>query len=101
MTADFRMPNYQTREGFIETIRQAGEYIADHAENLLGEYPSLLSEMDITARFRFDEVPTIEVRRKHLTCTKEQYADLTRRNEKPLERRNSQNGTDAHKGVEK
>ena len=101
MTADFRMPNYQTREGFIETIRQAGEYIADHAENLLGEYPSLLSEMDITARFRFDEVPTIEVRREHISCEIAQYPTVIRRNEKPLERRNSQNGTDTHKGAEK
>lgn len=65
--------NLATRESFVEAIKQAGLYIADHAENLLGEYPALLSEMDITAHFRFDEPVTIEVRRLHIACDKEDY----------------------------
>lgn len=66
-------PNLSTRQGFIEAIRQAGLYIADLAENILGDYPSLLCEMDVTAHFRFDEPVTIEVRRLHIACDKEDY----------------------------
>lgn len=62
-----------TRDGFIESIRCAGRYIEEHAANLLGEYPSLLTELDITARFRFDSVPTVEVRREHIACESGQY----------------------------
>lgn len=62
-----------TRDGFISAIQRAGRYIEEHAENLLGEYPSLLSELDITARFRFDSVPTVEVRREHIACDSYQY----------------------------
>lgn len=65
--------NFATRESFVEAIKQAGLYIADHAENLLGEYPALLSEIDITAHFRFDEPVTVEVRRLHIACDKEDY----------------------------
>ena len=66
-------PNLSSREGFVEAIKQAGLYIADHAENLLGEYPALLSELDITAHFRFDEPVTVELRRLHIACDKEDY----------------------------
>ena len=62
-----------TRGGFIETIKRSGQYIADNAANLLGEYPSLLCEMDITARFRFDEAPTVEVRRLHIAAPHSEY----------------------------
>lgn len=62
-----------TRGGFVEAIKSAGRYIEDHAENILGEYPSLLCEMDITARFRFDEAPTVEVRRSHIVCASAEY----------------------------
>ncbi len=62
-----------TRGGFVDAIRAAGEYIADHAGNLLGEYPSLLCEMDITARFRFDEAPTVEVKRLHIAAPQSEY----------------------------
>lgn len=65
--------NLAARESFVEAIKQAGLYIADHAENLLGEYPALLSEMDITAHFRFNEPVTVEVRRLHIACDKEDY----------------------------
>ena len=61
-------PDLSTRQGFIEAIEQAGQYIRDHASNLLGEYPSLLCEFDITARFRFDAVPTVEIRREHIAA---------------------------------
>lgn len=62
-----------TRDGFIEAIQCAGRYIEEHAATLLGEYPSLLAELDITARFRFDSVPTVEVRREHIACESGQY----------------------------
>lgn len=62
------VPDLSTREGFIEAIVTAGNYIADHAGNILGEYPSLLCELSITANFRFDELPTIDVRRSHISC---------------------------------
>lgn len=65
--------NLATRGSFVEAIREAGLYIADHAENLLGEYPALLSELDITAHFRFDEPVTVELRRLHIACGKEDY----------------------------
>ena len=66
-------PDLSTRQGFIEAIEQAGEYIRDHASNLLGEYPSLLCEFDITARFRFDAVPTVEIRREHIAAPLDEY----------------------------
>lgn len=65
--------NLSTRGGFIEAIKSAGRYIVDHAENILGEYPSLLTELTITANFRFDEVPTVEVTRGHVVCDAASY----------------------------
>lgn len=65
--------NLSTRAGFIEAIKMAGLYICDNASNLLGEYPSLLNELEIVATFRFDEVPCVEVRRKHICCHKDVY----------------------------
>lgn len=56
-----------TREGFIGAIRDCGQYIIDHAESLLGEYPgAALSHMSITADFCFDSVPTVTVNRDHI-----------------------------------
>lgn len=56
-----------TREGFVGAIRDCGQYIIDHAEGLLGEYPgAALSGMSITADFRFDCVPTVTVNREHI-----------------------------------
>lgn len=65
--------SFGTREEFIKTIEQAGEYIRDHASNLLGEYPSLLHAMDITAKFRFGEPVSVEVKRGHFTCEASAY----------------------------
>lgn len=62
-----------TRDDLVHEIKTAGQYIVDHAENLLGEYPSLLSEMDLVVHFRFDEATTIEVNRIHLVCDKQKY----------------------------
>lgn len=59
-------PDLSTRQGYVEAIEQSGQYIHDHASNLLGEYPASLCEMDIVARFRFDEPPIVEVRRQHI-----------------------------------
>ena len=72
MLAQFQ-GSFGTREEFIRTIEQAGEYIRDHASNLLGEYPSLLHAMDITAKFRFDEPVSVEVKRGHFTCDASAY----------------------------
>lgn len=33
-------PDLSCRDGFVEAIKAAGEYIAEHADNLLGEYPN-------------------------------------------------------------
>lgn len=56
-----------TREGFIGAIRDCGQYIIDHADGLLGEYPgAALSRMSITADFCFDGVPTVTVNRDHI-----------------------------------
>lgn len=74
MSADVRhetvlgqLRDLDTREGFIAAIRDSGQYIIDHAEGLLGEYPgALLGDMSITASFRFDCVPTITVTREHI-----------------------------------
>ena len=63
----------RTREGFVDAIEQAGSYIHDHASNLLGEYPSLLNELDIVATFRFDEPPSVEVKRRHIVCSEGLY----------------------------
>lgn len=59
----------RTREGFIGAIKDCGQYIIDHAEGLLGEYPgAALSDMTITASFRFDCLPTVSVDREHIVC---------------------------------
>lgn len=51
-----------TREGFIGAIRDCGQYIIDHADGLLSEYPGVaISHMSITADFYFDSVPTVTV----------------------------------------
>lgn len=56
-----------TREGMLEMIRAMGEYIVDHAENILGEYPGeALCGVDVTAKFRFGEFPTVTVTREHV-----------------------------------
>lgn len=65
--------NLSTRGGFIEAIKSAGRYIEEHAENILGEYPSLLTGLTITANFRFDEVPTVEITRGHIVCDAASY----------------------------
>lgn len=57
----------KTREGFVLAIKDCGQYIIDHAENILGEYPgALLSSLDITASIGFDCVPTVSVKREHI-----------------------------------
>lgn len=65
--------NLSTRGGFIEAIKSAGRYIEEHAENILGEYPSLLTDLTVTANFRFDEVPTVEITRGHVVCDAASY----------------------------
>lgn len=55
-----------TREGMLGLVRSIGEYISDNAENILGEYPSGLCGFDVTAHFRFDAYPTVEIRREHV-----------------------------------
>jgi len=56
-----------TREGMLGMIRAMGEYIVDHAENILGEYPGeALCGVDVTAKFRFGVFPTITVTREHV-----------------------------------
>lgn len=62
-----KLRDLKTREGYLAAIRDSGQFIIDHAEGLLGEYPgALLSEMSITASFRFDWVPTVTVTREHV-----------------------------------
>ena len=56
-----------TRDGMLGMVRAMGEYIVDHAENILGEYPGeALCGVDVTARFRFGEFPTVTVTREHV-----------------------------------
>lgn len=65
-----------TRDGMLGMIRAMGEYVADHAENILGEYPGeLLCGIDVTARFRFDEFPTVEVTREHVMTVRDDLGD--------------------------
>lgn len=66
-TAQMDFRDLGTRDGFIAAIKDCGQYIIDHAEGLLGEYPgAALSDMSITANFRFDYVPTVTVNREHI-----------------------------------
>lgn len=59
--------NLGTRAGFVAAIRDCGQFIIDHAEGLLGDYPGAnLSEMSITAYFDFDGIPKVVVDRTHL-----------------------------------
>lgn len=72
MAFDFR-DDLSTREGFIEAIEEAARYIADHAESLLGDYPSGLNELTITAVFDFATPPCIDVKRSHFVLPPEKY----------------------------
>ena len=62
-----------TRESFVDAIRKAGQYIADHADNILGEYPSLLSELRVTAVFDYQSPVYIDVQRSHFVCSRDEY----------------------------
>nr|DAM66055.1 MAG TPA: hypothetical protein [Caudoviricetes sp.] len=57
-----------TRDKAIESIKAAGEYISEHAGNILGDYPSGLVELDIEVSAKFDrsDVVCVDVRRKHV-----------------------------------
>lgn len=57
-----------TRDEAIEAIKAVGEYISDHADNIIGEYPSGLVELTIEVSAKFDrsDIMCIDVRRKHV-----------------------------------
>lgn len=59
-----------TRESAIKSIQAIGEYISDHADNLLGEYPSGLMSLSITANFDASCVATIDVLRSHIVTNR-------------------------------
>lgn len=62
-----RYRDLNTREGFVLAIKDCGQYIIDHAEGILGEYPGAqLCSLDITASFRFDSLPSVSVTRDHI-----------------------------------
>ena len=90
-----------TRESFVETIRKAGNYIADHAENILGDYRSLLSELRVTAVFDYQSPAYIDVQRRHFVCSADEYPtesesdeamQLLRLSARQLEHRDCQRG---------
>lgn len=62
-----------TRDEAIEAIKAAGEYISEHAGNILGDYPSGLVELDIEVSAKFDcsDAVCIDVRRKHYVTGRE------------------------------
>lgn len=66
-----------TRESFISAIEDAGRYIADHAESLLGDYPSGLNELTITTVFDFASPPFIDVKRRHFVLPPDKYPSQT------------------------
>ncbi len=57
-----------TKDNAIEAIKAVGEYISDHADNILGEYPSGLVELtiEVSAKFDCSDIMFIDVRRKHV-----------------------------------
>lgn len=57
-----------TRDNAIESIKAVGEYISDHADNIIGEYPSGLVELtiEVSAKFDCSDIMCIDVRRKHV-----------------------------------
>lgn len=75
---EYAISNYRrnSRDEFIESIKTAGRYISDHADNLLGEYPALLGEMELTVTFSPEQVLAVEVRRSHMVCEPENYPYL-------------------------
>lgn len=55
---------WDSREHMLQTIRDSACYIAENAENLLGEYPgAALNEMTISIRVIHGEVPIVNVSR--------------------------------------
>ncbi len=56
-----------TREDVVKQIKKAGRYIENHADNLLGEFPSLLASIEIKVVLELDGfmTPCIELKRHH------------------------------------
>ena len=63
-----------TRDEAIESIKAAGEYIADNAENILGEYPCGIVELSVNAKFDASHVLCVDVRRTHIVTGREDDA---------------------------
>lgn len=61
----------KTRDDVIDAIKAVGEYIADNADNILGEYPSGLVELSIGAKFNASDVLCIDVSRTHIVTGRE------------------------------
>lgn len=59
-----------SREAAIKSIKAVGEYIADHADNLLGEYPSDLVSLSIKADFDMSGVLCVDVARSHIVTNR-------------------------------
>lgn len=56
-----------TREGFLNAIRDCGQFIIDNAESILGRYPGAqISKLSLSADFDFESIPTLTVNREHL-----------------------------------
>lgn len=64
----------RTKGEAIDAIKATGEYIADNAGNILGEYPSGLVEMRISAKFDASNVVCIDVSRTHIVTGRESDA---------------------------
>ncbi|MEG0375271.1 MAG: hypothetical protein RR672_06515 [Raoultibacter sp.] len=62
------------RQDAIDGIKAVGEYITDHADNLLGEYPSGLVRMSISVELDGSSFLCIDVSRTHVVTGREDDA---------------------------
>lgn len=54
------------REDIIREIKDAGQYIIDNAENILGDWNRAIVSLDIVAKISPDKIATVTVRREHI-----------------------------------
>lgn len=66
-------PDFSSREALIDSVKAAGQYIVDHASNIVGEYPSLICGFSISVDFKHDEALSLSINRQHIVCDIEEY----------------------------
>lgn len=66
-------PDFSSREALIDSVKAAGQYIVDHASNIVGDYPSLMCGLRLSFDFSHDKALTLGINREHIVCDLDKY----------------------------